>query len=79
MQVRQVIASACAERPQMRKVRASQGRMPDNVRWRRLQGKCNRNEPPSFQEGKGGRAVQETTAPLATEGAHVNPIRSKTG
>ena len=28
--------------------------------------------------GKGGRAVQETTAPLATEGAYVNPIRSKT-
>ena len=27
-----------AERCQTRKVRASQGRMPDNVRWRRLQG-----------------------------------------
>ncbi len=32
--VRQTIAAACAERPQTRKVRASQGRMPDNVRWR---------------------------------------------
>ena len=31
---------------QVRKVRASQGRMPDNVRWRRLQGQCNRNIPP---------------------------------
>ncbi len=33
-EVRQVIADASAERPQTRKVRASQGRMPDNVRWR---------------------------------------------
>ena len=31
---------------QVRKVRASQGRMPDNIRWRRLQGQCNRNIPP---------------------------------
>ena len=31
---------------QVRKVRASQGRMPDNVRWRRLQGQCNRNKLP---------------------------------
>jgi len=38
VQVRQVIAAADAERQQVRKVRASQGRMPDNVRWRRLQG-----------------------------------------
>ena len=41
-----MIAAASVERPQVRKVRASQGRMPDNVRWRRLQGKCNRNIPP---------------------------------
>ena len=34
--------------PQTRKVRASQGRMPDNVRWRRLQGQCNRNKPPGI-------------------------------
>ena len=38
MQVRQMIAAVIAERQQVRKVRASQGRMPDNVRWRRLQG-----------------------------------------
>ena len=35
------------ERGQVRKVRASQGRMPDNVRRRRLQGKCNREIPPA--------------------------------
>ena len=45
---------------QVRKVRASQGRMPDNVWWRRLQGQCNRNIPPDrhfVPVGKGGRAV----------------------
>ena len=36
------------ERCQTRKVRASQGRMPDNVRRRRLQGQCNRNIPPAI-------------------------------
>ena len=30
-----MIAAASVERPQVRKVRASQGRMPDNVRWRK--------------------------------------------
>ena len=30
----------------MRKVRAPQGRVPDNVRRRRLQGQCNRDIPP---------------------------------
>ena len=39
-------APAVWRQGQGRKVRASQGRMPDNVRWRRLQGKCNRNKPP---------------------------------
>lgn len=29
-----------------RKVRAPQGRVPGNTRWRRLQGKCNRKIPP---------------------------------
>ena len=29
-----------------RKVRASQSRITDNVRRRRLPGKCNRNKPP---------------------------------
>ena len=33
-QAGQVIAAATDERVQTRKVRASQGRMPDNVRWR---------------------------------------------
>ena len=43
---------------QVRKVRASQGRMPDNVRWRGLQGQCNRDIPPAPQgAGKGGKAV----------------------
>jgi len=41
----------------VRKVRASQGRMPDNVRWRRLQGKCNRKETAGSNAGKGGMAV----------------------
>ena len=34
MQVRQMIAAVIAERQQVRKVRASQGRVPDNVRRR---------------------------------------------
>ena len=33
------------ERMQERKVRASKGRVPDNVRRRRLQRQCNRNKP----------------------------------
>ena len=58
-QVKQVIAAVIAERQQMRKVRASQGRVPDNVRWRRLQGQCNRNVPLMLHRSisKGGRAV----------------------
>ena len=32
----------------MRKVRASQGRITDNVRRRRLPGKCNRDIPPLY-------------------------------
>ena len=59
----------------VRKVRASQGRITDNVRRGRPQGKCNRDIPPP-QGGKGGRAVQETTARPVTDGAYVNPIRS---
>ena len=34
--VGQMVAAAGVERQQVRKVRASQGRMPDNVWWRRL-------------------------------------------
>ena len=33
IEVRQTVAAAGAERPQERKVRASQGRMPVNGRW----------------------------------------------
>ena len=44
-----MIAAASGERPQGRKVRASKGRAPDNVRRRRLQGQCNRNKPPVLQ------------------------------
>ena len=32
----------------VRKVRASQGRITDNVSRRRLPGKCNRNKPPQW-------------------------------
>ena len=32
----QVIAAAGVKRPQVRKVRASKGRMPVNGRWRKL-------------------------------------------
>ncbi len=39
------------ERVQVRKVRAPQGRMPDNIRWRRLQGQCNRNNTASAIRG----------------------------
>ena len=42
----------------MRKVRASQGSMSDNVRWRQLQGQCNRNKPPV-----GARAARTLGAP----------------
>ena len=38
----------------VRKVRASQGRMPDNVWREQSQDKCNRNKPP---KGKGEMAV----------------------
>ena len=51
----------------MRKVRAPQGRVPANGRWRRLQGKCNRNKPPRVSmRGKDGKARQELTRGLAT-------------
>ena len=50
-----MVAAALSKDIQTRKVRASQGRMPDNVRWRRLPGQCNRNIPP-YSYGKGGKA-----------------------
>ena len=51
----QVIAAAGVERPQVRKVRASQGRMPDNVRWRNS--KDSATEIYRHFCGKGGMAV----------------------
>jgi len=49
----------------MRKVRASQGRITDNVRRRQLPGKCNRNRLPHFgvqmeRRGKSSPARQVT-------------------
>ncbi len=38
---------SCPRWGMVRKVRASEGRMPDNVRWRRLQGQCNRKIQPA--------------------------------
>ena len=45
----------------VRKVRAPQGRMPDNVRSGKPEDQCNRNIPPAFRgrrkAGKGEMAV----------------------
>ena len=43
----------------MRKVRASQGRITDNVRRRRLPGKCNRNKPPRLFYRRQGCLTQD--------------------
>ena len=51
-----MIAALSFKKRETRKVRASKGRMPDNVRWRKLPGKCNRKEPPA-KAGKGAKAV----------------------
>ena len=52
----------------VRKVRASQGRVPANGRWRQLQGKCNRKKPPHVQTwSKDGKARQELTRALVTD------------
>ena len=69
-----------AEWPQaregMRKVRAPQGRMPANGRWRRLQGKCNREIPPGETPVRVERCGK--SAPAAWRLCrHVNPIRCK--
>ena len=53
----------------MRKVRAPQGRVPDNVRRRRLQGQCNRDIPPRLcavrleRRGKSSPAYRVTDMP----------------
>ena len=55
-------------RETVRKVRASQGRVPANGRWRQLQGKCNRKKPPHAQAwSKDGKARQELTRVLVTD------------
>ena len=51
----------------VRKVRASQGRVPANGRWRQLQGKCNRKKPPAHAAGKDGKARQELTRAPVTD------------
>ena|GEM_PF-3972034 len=66
----------------VRKVRASQGRIPANGRPRRLEGKCNREIPPPYHRG----FPRRTTARVERRGksppecrrlhCHVNPIRS---
>ena len=61
----------------MRKVRAPQGRTPDNVRWRRLQGKCNRNRPQSNLQGWKGEVRAHRRRGNAAR--RVNPVRCKIG
>ena len=65
----------------MRKVRAPQGRITDNVRRRRLPGKCNRNKPPHsahrVQAVRMERRGKSSPAPWQHR-ANVNPIRSNT-
>ena len=46
MRLRQTAAPYKPKGCLVRKVRASQSRITDNVRRRRLPGKCNRNKPP---------------------------------
>ena len=60
----------------MRKVRASQGRITDNVRRRKLPGKCNRNRLPK-RETAGYRWKGEVKAHRHDRQlcANVNPIR----
>ena len=49
-------AAACgiSKGAHMRKVRASQGRITDNVRRRKLPGKCNRNSLPKQKFASAG-------------------------
>ena len=64
----------------MRKVRAPQDRITDNVRRRRLPGKCNRNSLPKLPEGSRYRWKGEVKAHRHGRRlrANVNPIRSNT-
>ena len=64
----------------MRKVRASQGRITDNVRRRRLPGKCNRNSLPKSAYAERYRWKGEVKAHRHGRQlrANVNPIRCNT-
>ena len=64
----------------VRKVRAPQGRITDNVRRRRLPGKCNRNSLPKLPHGSRYRWKGEVKAHRHGRRlrANVNPIRSNT-
>ena len=64
----------------VRKVRAPQDRITDNVRRRRLPGKCNRNSLPKLPDGSRYRWKGEVKAHRHGRQlrANVNPIRSNT-
>ncbi len=70
-----MIAAAGPERAQVRKVRASQGRMPANGRRRRLPGKCNREQTASRAPARKVRVKgQCKRLPAAwQQGAHCKP------
>ena len=53
----------------MRKVRASKGRITDNVRRRRLPGKCNRDIPPAFWQVRVERRGKSSPIPMVTQGS----------
>ena len=53
----------------MRKVRASQGGITDNVRRRRLPGKCNRDIPPAFWQVRVERRGKSSPVPMVTQGS----------
>ena len=53
----------------MRKVRASQGGITDNVRRRRLPGKCNRDIPPAFWQVRVERRGKSSPIPMVTQGS----------
>ena len=50
----------------VRKVRASQGRIADNVSRRRLPGKCNRNRPPALRRVRMERRGKSPPVPVVT-------------
>ena len=50
----------------VRKVRASQGRIADNVSRRRLPGKCNRNRPPALRRVRMERRGKSSPVSMVT-------------